>query len=621
MRIHPVNYLLARLLKPFYRIAFRAVYKVSISKISSFIFLDPHELTSLDPWFRAAEEARVLGQRSLPRIESGRRLRFRAFGKKVSLQKIFQQKVLHEISEGLQFNLLVQNREKLGIRVATLFPSYFHEWVSRGKIIGSPTEELPPLMLRTAVTDRLWDTLVAAKAIVEVLALLFRRRNQFLSGAEINFIFAGISPGEVPKEERKLDFRTLTKRGLLDKKKTLYILPQGTNKGISLRMQMDGYLCATRTEIWSTLSLTTRFRIAFKATTFFLNAFLNPISRVPAMIAADWIRALPWLPFLAKHSSINTYLSTASAAWPEMGEVAVFNACEKRTVNYWYSCNPYDYSIKGSPFRGMFAKFGVSESQEVWVWNELHADFLREREVYPKANAKAFRSLGPFMYGEAAILQLSPAEVRKKYGIHSPDSALWVSLFDIPTVGKSLRMTSVRGPNSYPIEMLDAFFRDVIDVFSRFERVHFLIKPKRSPKDRSRDLAPAFEELLAESHPLKQAKRLHILEHDADPYLGIAAADFSIGLPFSSPVFAAIGHGRAGLFYDPLDVIHAYWPHALDVYLRRGKEALNETVQKWCSDPEAFIQEQGSVEDFPRFTGPQERDPAEIFREFLIDPK
>ncbi len=617
MRIHPVNYVLASLLSLFCRIAFRARYKIPLTKISQFTFLDPHILASLDPWLLAEEEARSVGQRCLDQIEAGKRLQFRIFGVELSLQKIFQQKVLHEIAEGMQFNLLLTNRKKMGLGSGKIIPSYFHEWAERGYCKSVSSSNSPQMIFKTAITERLWDVLVAVKALAEVFFLLFRRRSALLDGIEIKYVFAGISPGEVPKEEGKLDFRILTIRGLLDKVQALYVLPQGTSKVLVNRMQKDGYLCATRAEIWSSLLWVTRLKLTLKASAFLFSQVLNPFSKVPTLIASDWIRALPWLPFLKERPSITTYLSTVSVAWPEMGEVAAFNAFNKRTVSYHYSCNGYPFSIKGSHFQGLCARFGISSSDEVWVWNDLHADYLRAREVYPGATAKAFRSLGSFMYGEAALLQENSSAIREKFSIPNPEGSLWVSLFDTPTVSRGLRMSSVCGPSDYPVEMLGAFFIDIIEAFSPFARVHFLVKPKRSSEDQGRDLAPVFEEMLSDRHPLREKGRLFVLDHDADPYLGIAAADFSIGLPFSSPVYAAIANKRAGLFYDPLNVVHTYWPRPLSTYLRHGKAELTAIAMKWAADPNKFIEEQSNIDDFSRVTGPINQDPAEVFCNFL----
>jgi polysaccharide biosynthesis PFTS motif protein len=153
-------------------------------------------------------------------------------------------------------------------------------------------------------------------------------------------------------------------------------------------------------------------------------------------------------------------------------------------------------------------------------------------------------------------------------------------VFDVPPVTRGVRLAIGHGPSVYAQGMLEQFFND-IEGLLKHQEIVLLLKPKRSLKDAQRDFADSMQRILDPASPWCRSGRVVVLPHDIDPYIPVALADFCIGVPFTSPVVAALESGRAGVFHDPLNELrHVPLAPELLTHVTHGAAQLRDRLAR-----------------------------------------
>jgi len=188
------------------------------------------------------------------------------------------------------------------------------------------------------------------------------------------------------------------------------------------------------------------------------------------------------------------------------------------------------------------------------------------------------------MCGDFRWLEFSPKDTRHQFKIDLPDGARLVAVFDVPALTQDTLLRIGRGPTTVSEEMVTAFYEDIISIITNNKNLHLLIKPKRSLRDNRRVYASNLLELINDpGSVLAREQRLHIVDPDSDTYKIVALADICIGVPFTSPVFAAQYSGRLGIFHDPLDEIHYLGQESLFDCLTRNRHDLAMKIESSSS--------------------------------------
>src|SRR5436190_13862838 len=134
-----------------------------------------------------------------------------------------------------------------------------------------------------------------------------------------------------------------------------------------------------------------------------------------------------------------------------------------------------------------------------------------------------------------------------------------------------MRLAIGHGPTVYPPAMLEQFFRD-LEGLLRLPEIVLIVKPKRSLQDPRREFASSMHRLLGSNRAIE-------VPHDIDPYIPVSLADVCVGVPFTSPVIAALYSGRGGLFHDPMgEVVRVPAAPALMEHVTHSAEELQERV-------------------------------------------
>jgi hypothetical protein len=568
-RLHPVNWPIAVILSVFCRVFYWRRDAIPLSMTSRFEVLDPGSAFDLENWQDAGEQAyehwRTAAHSGRSALQAGARVA----GHRVDYSANWQQWVASAIEERFIFFRLLERlspRESSGHRTiagATI------DSVSR--TLGITLE--PPTRFRFADGFAWFDELWAG---LRLIAMVFRRflalfRNRPAPPAQpIPILWTGISPSEMASEDGQLDFSFVVPDALMGPQACLYVLPAEPAPAVRKRLavrrvnwityQRLGFL-PVRVKVIAVAALV---RCLFHAVTF---GFGSPRRLFEATSVCVSLPAI----CVARYFDTRTYVASLSACWPEGAEVAALNAMGVQSVNWSYGANTFLYSSENGRFRDVGVPRSVAVASEIWVWSNEVKDWLEARLVGSKPKVV---TTGPVMCGDSSWCALSPAQARARFGTNSNGSQLFVALFDVPPLSQKARLAVGHGPTNYPLEMLEGFFSDCERLLDDFSDVVLVVKPKRALQDSNREFGAAMQRILDPQSALSRAGRILVVPHDLDPYVAIAIAEVSVGIPFTSPVLAARASGRVGLFHDPLNQVRHFRPTAYNSFMSHGYDEL-----------------------------------------------
>jgi hypothetical protein len=424
-----------------------------------------------------------------------------------------------------------------------------------------------------ALLDALWLGVVALGKTLKQAQSLFRA-GACAGSTPCPLFWTGISAAEVAVADQKLSFSFAVERGFIAPGDCLFFLAQPPPAAGAERLRRLGVRWTT-VSAFGFLPLGVKLRALMALLGIALRGLVASVNG-PAGFVLWRMRAesVPWLA-AARAMQCRTYLTSVSNAWPEPPAVEALRSAGVRTVNWSYGANTFCFSVADPSFKDLGLLRSVSAAAEVWVWNEGVERWLQARSLGPPPT---IRLIGPVMSGDARWLGRTPRAARAAYGLPESPAARYVAIFDVPPVTRDARLAIGHGPSVYAHEMLEQFFKDIEGLLEQPDIV-LLLKPKRSLKDAQRDFADSMQRILDPGSPWCRSGRVVALPHDIDPYIPVALADFCIGVPFTSPVAAALESGRAAVFHDPLNELrHVPRAPELFAHVTHGAAELHERL-------------------------------------------
>lgn len=611
-RLHPGNFPLALAWSFFAPVRYWRAEYLPKGWLGRFRPLDPAELFDFDQWQQSTEDAFDSWKNFTASRSNVPSPSTKIAGQEIDFDRYWIQWLALRFEERSIFLDMVQRE---GARLSELSVGVAGNLVD---VVRELKNHLPRELVATGFSkvfrylDVAWLGFLALIKSAKYLAALFRATHP-TPRKKCAILWTGISPVEVPEGDLKLSFYFMIERGLMHPDSCLYVLPRAPNPEAISRLERFG---VRWTSVSSFAFLSTRSKLAAtrdivvnlaKALLF----CLLDIRRAVVAVAA--IEAVPWV-YAAKDLGADTYLNTVSNCWPEPAEVCALKALGVRTINWSYGANTFWYSRQYSNLRDVAVARSSTCSDEIWIWSSPVERLLSFRSL--EARGPVYRVIGEVMCGDSSWLGQPPATARRALGIQTSEQHAIVSVFDVPPVTTAMRLSIGQGPSIYPIEVLDRFFSDLENLLSAVPTIRLLIKPKRSLSDPMRDYSSAMHRILDPDSALSRAGRILLVPHDIDPYLPVAVADICIGVPFTSPVMAAIGSGRTGLFYDPLRRA-SYAPNAphLSQFLCHDPEDLRrrviDAIGSYAPSGVAWVD---PGERFARFVLPEERSVTPVLK-------
>jgi len=413
---------------------------------------------------------------------------------------------------------------------------------------------------------------------IEIARLVstFFTKQPALSDVGVPIIWAGTTPNEVPSSINRLNFSWAVTSGALRNDAVLYLLP------IKPSSEQENYLEKNNLQAIPRVRLVSILNFQGKLSLFY-SLLLLALSSITAALTPEKLKkieyaisSVKWIWITNKLKS-KAYLGSSSVSWPEQPEVAVMNAMGVNTITWMYSANTIGYS----PEKGAFNDDGVERStlvsKEYWVWSGAVKKYLQNRtrsDIYSETDISV---VGPMMCGNPRYLQMSPVEIRSEMGIR--DEGYYIGIFDVTIHSPEWMSKYASSHLGDSKESLDAFYKGVLSILNVSPDIKLLIKPKR--KNDLNLVCDEYLKLTDEDNKFVKDGQVILLDPYMDPYLPIAAADACIGMPFTSPVLAALSEDRNGIYYDPCYTArYPGEPEYKDILVHK-EDMLLELVKKW----------------------------------------
>lgn len=559
------------------------------SWLKRFEVIDSADLFTLDEWHQNTDEAFQIWKRCINDIQRKSVSRLKIFGVVVDFQYNILQWLAINFPDYFRFLHLTKRWMTRHEQMDNCFlaGTFFAEWEKRMGFSIPKVVEIP-IVHWLAATDRLWQWAFSfADSIRQIYFLL--RKTQFEVGKErkFHYIWTDINPSEVATGPERLDFAFLVDRNLISRDECLYLFLKKPTLSMLDWLKKREIRWARLTSYDAMLTLPQRlYAILGICLMLLMNPFLNWKSRwlIPLLIRFG-MEAYPWV-LIAKAFPLKAYLATASSDLMERPAVAVMNALGIRTINWSYSANYFGHAVNWNRFQDLSLLCSIFVSQEIWCWNKTILDWMEARSVLA-CNQVKFCITGPIMSGDSHLITKAAADVRQKNGLTFKKNVKYIAVFDVPTHSQSIRLRLGLGPSWYPLEILEGFFQDLIEVLTRFPNVCLIIKPKRSLNDPSREYPQSLRRLIDPNGIYYKEQRVVQLHYDSDPYLAVAMADFNIGLPFTSPVLVGFYAHKDGVFHDPLCTFNFFRPQVFKPFITRGREELMAKISGWLDSKQA----------------------------------
>ena len=574
LRIHPFNFLVAlfaRLLGP---VAYWKAEGLPRSFVYFFEAIEPSELFDAGEWNKLVETAHTdLASQSLQVLS----LRIKLQGVTADMSHSW----LHWFVHQFELDVLVQHlalgwSQKKKLARIRVFSSAASSWAPAS--ITVPNLGGVGRVKGSVLADRLWELASSIRAIVATAIRIYSSPRLAVSvGCRYRFLFIGIGPANDPVPG-SLDFTFLARFGHLPPNECLYILRRTISSLGRRSLAKSGIAVLSVPEIGSLFNFKERTALILGLVRAILQSTITSsrcIDALSGMIA----RAAPVVA-VARRVQAETVIAALDDGILEPPAIAFLSALGLRTIVWQHALIGFGHSPT-QPFHGRSLEQSVYAADEVCVWTPADQALLNDRAL-PSVRQPRLHLTGPAMAGDSRWLSRPKWSARDCVGIAGPSQTI-LSVFDLPTF-----VPGYRRPYRIPLERIsedvhDAFYGDLIKILNTFPKLSLLLKPKRAAADPRFYVGRAFRALTDPNDTWALAGRVNLVDPDIDPYLPIAAADFCIGMPFTSPVVAALNAGRPATWYDPVGFAISTYPPELEAVLARGLDQLTQLVAKWIS--------------------------------------
>lgn len=394
-------------------------------------------------------------------------------------------------------------------------------------------------------------------------------------------LWTGIAPQEMPDTDMRLDFAWPSRFAGVPPSEIVYFLPVEPSERQQRYFQRDGRLAFGPTDIGRLVSTQAVLHALLASTAAAVRALLFERSAVAPLRALFAVRALLWID-IARELKPSAYFTTTSYCWPERPEVAALAAVGVPTKIWSYSANALTFTSDAPHYRDLAVWRTFFVAREFWVWNEAYRDWMNRRQIGGSAQRPTFRIAGPLMCGDAGWLVRDRRLAKEKLGL-DPER-FYLAIFDVPRSGVGHRRTFYGGPRMFVDGYHEAFYQALIDLLRAHSGLRLFIKLKRPTSSQWHNFPKPQLELIDDASELVRDGRVVVIHQDTDPYLPIGACDAALGMPYTSPVLAAVAQGKPGAYFDPIGLARFPSEQTYNAMTISSAAVLNERVGEWLAE-------------------------------------
>ncbi len=559
-----------------------------------FRLLRPYELFTRDEWILLHDAGLdAWRERIMPAVMRDHRCLSRLAGIEVDFSRNVWQILALEFERLYLFVATV--RRNAGTPAPTIIPP----WITFALGYSLLRTEFPHVGFRRSRLnewgERLYEWGLSgahiARTVLQFVRSLVRRR--IVTGPR-RILWTGISPQEIPGEPGKLHFGWAVAYGHVAPQEVLYFPPCPLNARQASFLANQSIASVAPNDVFRLLPFAERVRAIVHGIRGAVRGLCLDSATVGPLRARFMARAPLWQA-LAREVCSGIYMTSTSSSWPERPEVASLQAAGLKTVIWSYSANTLWFANAARNFRDASIIRSIVISDEFWVWNEAVRRYYERRRATDALPIPRLEVTGPMMCGDVACFDLPPQEARRRLGL--PAHGFYIAIFDVPTVDDAWRQRFGGGPVTIEPEFGEAFFAGIRDMLDAHPEVNLILKLKRRIGERYRPLPSTLYELIAPAGRWMQNGRIGMVDVNCDPYLPIAAGDASLGMPFTSPILAALASGRPAAYFDPLRLV-GYSPEpGLCALALQSQTALHAALARWIEHsfpqpvaPDALVQ-------------------------------
>ena len=218
------------------------------------------------------------------------------------------------------------------------------------------------------------------------------------------------------------------------------------------------------------------------------------------------------------------------------------------------------------------------------MWSKDDVKLFKERNLQPHKDKPDFYVTGPTMMGRSNWLTSNTKELRSKIfnKRNNNKDLIWISIFDYPSMSNSFKkkINFRAGAERFTVEMQEIFFNDLILLLHKFKNIGFIYKPKR-PESLRYIQSNSLKIFLNKTDKSIDRDRIILLPNNIDPYIPISAADYAIGVPFTSQVFLGKYIGKDSIFYDSTNLYKSCYPRKCEEITVHNYIELIALIEKW----------------------------------------
>ncbi len=424
----------------------------------------------------------------------------------------------------------------------------------------------------------MFNMVVSLKQIKRLLEGILRRK-EILPAQNIKVIWDAVNYSEFSLNKETRTFTWVLDEQSITKDKVLFLLWQNPSIALKTEIQNLSLNAFTMEQLYGKIPVSLLIKSFWKVllgviSRIFL-AFFSMFHSLKLKFILEIMRYEP----IFSHLKPSVYVECNSQIGHEGAQIEFIASKKIHTILYCYSANSYSWTSKkegGCQFRNVI--YADIMAEQMVTWHKNFSDFIMEH-VQPRCQSTV---LAPLMAGDESVMFEPVSQVRRGFGLLEEKKYRYVSVFDVAAISKDMDI-----PDLYPVHYTEAYVRsflnDIMRLVSDFDDLFFIYKPKRDLKCSLVDYSQNFIDKL---EALTQSGRGMVIKENINPWLPIQVADICIGLPFTSPVVAAVHHGKHGLFHDPAGVTNWHRYQEITEFISTDYETLRENVRRCLSAKE-----------------------------------
>jgi hypothetical protein len=576
LAIHPFNFVLALLARLFGPVAYWKAEGLPAFALTLFEEIEPGDFIDSATWNDLLQEAHTGLKRQVTQTP---RLPFAIRGIKADFGCLWLHWFAHEFeADVLGQHLALKWSKVRGRKQCLMLRSGVFRWAKVAGVLPLVVEGVIRVP-GSGLVDGLWQI---AKSLRIILGVLIRcsipeKIDAKIRGRQFRYMFVAISPSVQPYEPQQIDFAFLVRRKLLPGDKCIYVPLRALENTQATALAETGAALLPVGALTGFLSVS---QLAGLIGTIMLaiSGSLVRGGRAGDVLCGLVARGIPIF-VVARHLRIETFVAGLAQGLLESPAVPLLSAAGIHTIVWQHASVGFSHGW-GAHFKNLVLEQSVFASSVVCVWTPADKHQLIDRALLEPPNGPTLSIIGPLMPGDSRWLRRPPIEARQALGLDERPGRRIISVFDLPTF-----MHGFRRQYRIPVERISqetqqAFFEDMLAALLQFSEVDIVLKPKRRDDPRIY-VGRVLRELSDPESCWRKSRRLFLLNPDVDPYLPIAVADLCIGMPFTSPIVAAINAGLPAFWYDPNGFVEHPYPTELGQILVRGREELFARLAAW----------------------------------------